>query len=562
MLHELSIENLGVIRSARLTFGQGLTVLTGETGAGKTMVLTGLGLVTGQKVATAIVRAEADAALAEAVVDVEEESEIASAFAGAGVLYNEDGTLTISRTLGSAARSRTVVGGRQVPLALLADGADDLVTVHGQADQVRLRSAPRQREMLDRYAGNGHLEILDRYRSTWAALQEERDRLDKLVTGAETERVAVKNMRDDLAAIEAVRPEAGEDETLTAEATLLENAETVRQGVATAVETLSGDSEGAVLAAIEAARKALGDAARHDETLKKSEEKLIENSYGLSDLSSDLTRYLAGLDADPARLEAVQQRRSDLSALSRRIGRDLAGVLSFEGEARRRVAEYDSSDERVEACRAEVTRLEAEVASLAETLTRGRNEAAARLSSAVNAELSQLAMPSAVFDVEVSTVETGPFGSDVVQMTLSAHPGAPQRPVSEAASGGELSRLTLALEVSLAEGNTPIGNTFVFDEIDAGVGGKAAIDVARRLALLARSQQVIVVTHLAQVAAFADHHIVVTKDTDGAVTTAEVREVTGEDRIQEIARLLSGQEDSTKAREHALELLEVSTVGR
>lgn len=562
MLHELSIENLGVIRSARLTLGKGLTVLTGETGAGKTMVLTGLGLVTGQKVASAIVRTGADAALAEAVLDVKEESEAASVLADAGVLYNDDGTLTISRTLGSTARSRTVVGGRQVPQALLSDCADDLVTVHGQADQVRLRSASRQREMLDRYAGDEHLETLARYRSTWASLQEEKEELDRLVAGAEAERTAVANMRDDLAAIDAVKPEAGEDERLAAEATLLENAEAVRQGVATAAGTLSGEAEGAILAGIEGARKALADAARHDETLRTYEERLTEHSYGLSDLSSDLTRYLAELDADPERLETVQRRRSDLAALCRRIGRDLKGVLAFADEATRRVSEYDSSDERVEACRAEVARLESEVASLAEDLSRGRAEAAIRLTSAVNGELRQLAMPSADLTVGVSTAELGPFGSDLVEMTLSAHPGAPRRPVSEAASGGELSRITLALEVSLAEGTAPAGHTFVFDEIDAGVGGRAAIDVARRLAVLARTQQVVVVTHLAQVAAFADHHIVVTKDTDGTVTTSEVREVTGEDRIQEVARLLSGQEDSSTARAHALELLEVSTVGQ
>ena len=562
MLHELSIENLGVIRAARLTLADGLTVLTGETGAGKTMVLTGLGLVMGQKVTSAIVRTGAEAALAEAIFDVPDDSEAAGVLVDAGAIRNEDGTVTISRSLGSAARSRTVVGGRQVPQALLADCADDLVTVHGQADQVRLRSAARQRDMLDRYAGEAHLAVLATYRATWAALLEERAELERLERGAAAERTAVSHMRDDLAAIDAVKPEPGEDEALAAEATLLENAETVRAGVATAAEALAGEDENTILTTIEVARKALADAARHDETLAAQEARLVEHSYGLSDLASDLTRYLAALDADPARLEAVQRRRSDLAALCRRVGRDLAGVLAYAEEAAVRVAEHDSWDERVGAHRAEVARLEAEVASLAGILSEGRRSVARRLAEAVNGELAQLAMPQAAFDVEVEATEPGPFGCDAVDMTLSAHPGAPRRPVAEAASGGELSRITLALEVSLAEGKAPAGHTFVFDEIDAGVGGKAAVDVARRLAILARTQQVLVVTHLAQVAAFADHHIVVTKDTAGEVTTSEVREVTGETRIQEIARLLSGQEDSTTARAHALELLEVSTVSR
>jgi len=562
VLHELSIENLGVIASARLTLASGLTVVTGETGAGKTMVLTGLGLVTGGKVASAIVRTGADVALAEAVVDVPEGSEAASLLAEAGAVPNEDGTITISRSLGSAARSRTVVGGRQIPQALLADCADDLVTVHGQADQVRLRSGSRQREMLDRYAGEEHLGTLTRYRQTWASLLGERDELARLEKGAESERMAISHMRDDLAAIAEVDPQPGEDETLAAEATVLENAESVRRGVAEAAETIAGDDERTIIASLESARRALAEAVRHDESLAPIEARLTEASYGLSDAASDLTRYLVALDADPARLEVVQERRSDLAALCRRVGRNLEGVLVYAQEAATRVAEHDSWDERLEAHRAEVARLEAESADLAATLAEGRRTAAATLADAVNAELRQLAMASATFGVGVTATEQGPFGSDTVEMTLSAHPGAPSRPVADAASGGELSRITLALEVSLAAGNVPAEHTFVFDEVDAGVGGKAAIDVGRRLALLARTQQVLVVTHLAQVAAFADHHIVVTKNTDGMVTTSQVREVTGEDRIQEVARLLSGQEDSTTARAHALELIEGSSLTR
>jgi DNA repair protein RecN (Recombination protein N) len=560
VLHELSIENLGVIASARLTLAPGLTVVTGETGAGKTMVLTGLGLVTGGKIASAIVRTGAEIALAEAVVDVPEGSEAASLLAEAGAMRNEDGTVTISRSLGSAARSRTVVGGRQLPQALLADCADDLVTVHGQADQVRLRSGSRQREMLDRYAGEEHLGALAHYRQAWAALLGEREELVRLERGAESERMAISNMRDDLAAIAEVNPQPGEDEALAAEAVVLENAESVRRGVAAAAETLAGDDERTVVASLDSARRALAEAARHDESLAPVEARLVEASYSLSDAASDLTRYLSALDADPARLETVQGRRSDLAALCRRVGRNLDGVLAYATEAAARVAEHDSWDERLEAHRTEVTRLEAESFDLAATLSDGRRKAAATLAEAVNAELQQLAMATATFGVEVAPTEQGPFGSDVVEMKLSAHPGAPSRPVADAASGGELSRITLALEVSLAAGSVPAGHTFVFDEVDAGVGGKAAVDVGRRLALLARTQQVLVVTHLAQVAAFADHHIVVTKNTDGTVTTSEVREVTGEDRVQEVARLLSGQEDSSTARAHALELIEGSSL--
>jgi len=560
VLRELSIENLGVIESARLTLGPGLTVVTGETGAGKTMVLTGLALVTGGKAPSAIVRGDAEAAVAEAVLDVREGSDAAAILDEAGAVRNDDGTVTVARSLGATARSRTVVGGRQVPQGVLAECAEEWVTVHGQADQVRLRSAAKQRDTLDRYAGDEHLAVLAEYRATWASLAATRDELEQMRRGADAERAAMRHLRDDLDAIAAVEPRPGEDEALAAEAEVLENAEQVRRGAATAREILAGDDEGAVAALLEAARKALADSAQHDPALVERVASIETASYQLADVASELTRYLDALDADPARLDVVLARRSDLAALGRRLGRDVEGILEYAQEAAARVAAHDSSDERLEAMASEVARLEAEVERLAAALREARTEAAARLAAAVNAELQSLAMAQADFGVSVAPTDAGPFGADTVEMTLAAHPGAPARPVADAASGGELSRIMLAIEVSLAHGTVAPGHTFVFDEVDAGVGGRAAIDVGRRLAELARTQQVLVVTHLAQVAAFADHHVVVQKNTTGSVTTSTVGEVTGEDRIQEVARLLSGQEDSTTARAHALELIEGSQI--
>lgn len=562
MLHELSIENLGVIESARVTLGPGLTVVTGETGAGKTMVLTGLALVTGGKAAAAAVRAGAEVALAEAVLDVPPGSAAAEALEEAGAVPNDDGTMTVSRSVGAASRSRTVVGGRQLPQAVLAEASEDLVTVHGQADQVRLRSASKQRDTLDRYAGDAHLAVLAEYRAAWAALAETRDELAKMRSGAEAERAAVRHLRDDIDAIAAVDPQEGEDDALAREAQVLQNAEDVRRGAATAREILAGEDEGSVAGSLEAARRAVADSARHDPELEAYVARIAEASYALADVASDLTRYLDGLDADPARLDAVLSRRSDLAALGRRLGRDVAGIRAYAEDAAARVAAHDSWDERLAERESEVDRLAGEIARLAAQLTAVRVEAAGRLAAAVNEELAQLAMAQAAFGVSVARGEPGPYGADVVEMTLAAHPGAPARPVADAASGGELSRIMLAIEVSLAAGNVSPGHTFVFDEVDAGVGGRAAVDVGRRLAALARTQQVLVVTHLAQVAAYADHHVVVTKSTDGRVTTSSVREVTGEDRIQEVARLLSGQEDSTTARAHAVELIEGSVLAR
>ncbi|WP_061966152.1 DNA repair protein RecN [Demequina aurantiaca] len=563
MLHELSIENLGVIQSARVTFGAGLTVLTGETGAGKTMVLTGLGLILGGKPTPTAVRTGADEAVAQAVLDVPADSQARAALADAGAELEDDGTVIVARTVGATTRSRAIVAGRTAPQSLLADIASDLVTVHGQSDQVRLRSAARQRATLDEYAGPEQQRLLDDYRAAWAAWGDAKAELERMESGAHQARADVARLREDLIAIDAVDPQPGEDEALSAEAMVLENAESVRSGVAKAGQAIDNDSdEMSLVAAIEAARRALGDAARHDPVLAEHEKRLAEMGYAAADISSDLVHYLDALDADPGRLEALNDRRSALASLGRRIGRDVTGILEYAADARERVAEDDAWDETLIQRREDVERTNAAVIELAGKLSHGRSRASTALADAVNNELGQLAMPDARFEIDVEPVEPGPSGADAVVMTLAAHPGTAPRPVAEAASGGELSRIMLAIEVALADRAAAPGHTFVFDEVDAGVGGRAAIAVGNRLAALARTHQVIVVTHLAQVAAFANTHVVVQKSTDGSTTTTAVVEVTEADRVAEIARLLSGQEDSATARAHALELLEASAVAR
>ncbi|GIG54407.1 DNA repair protein RecN [Demequina activiva] len=563
MLHELSITDLGVIESARIEVGPGLTCVTGETGAGKTMVLTGLGLILGAKAVPETVRAGADAALAEAVLDAPRDGAIAQRLAEAGVEVDDDGTVIVARTVGASRRSRTVIGGRTVPQALLADVAAELVTVHGQHDQARLRTPARQRDTLDAYAGDDHKGTVAEYRHAWTAWTEASAALARMEDGAQAARAEVVRLRDDLDAIDALAPQPGEDEELAAQARVLENAEDVRTGVASAHAALGGDDEFTAVAALEAARRALGDAARHDDALGALDERLASLAYGAGDLVTELASYLEGLDADPARLDEIHQRRSDLAGLMRRIGvPDLAGVLEHAEHARARVAEDDAWDETLVERRAAVASTRSALEEAAERLSAGRRDAATRLAAAVREELAQLAMPDADFAVAVEPIDPAPHGADAVAMTLASHPGAPHRPIAEAASGGELSRIMLALEVALAHSTHEGPRTFVFDEVDAGVGGKAAVAVGGRLAALAQTHQVIVVTHLAQVASFADTHVVVAKATDGSVTRAQVTAVEADARVEEIARLLSGQEDSATARAHALELLEASGVRR
>lgn len=562
MLHELSINNLGVIQAARVTFGAGLTVLTGETGAGKTMVLTGLGLILGGKPTPSAVRTGADEAVAQAVLDAPPGSRARAAITDAGADVEDDGTVIVARTVGATTRSRAIVAGRTAPQSLLADIATELVTVHGQSDQVRLRAPARQRATLDEYAGPSHRSVLEGYRLAWLAWGDAKTELERMESGASQARADIARLREDLAAIDAVEPQPAEDEALAAEAMVLENAESVRAGVARAGQAIDNEDDKSLVAAIEAARRALADAARHDPVLAEYEKRLTGMSYAAADISSELVHYVDALDADPGRLEALNARRSALATLGRRVGRDVTGILEYAADARERVATDDAWDETLAQRRAAVEQTHATVLATAATVTVGRVAAAKELADAVNVELGQLAMPDARFAIEIEPVEPGPSGADSVVMTLAAHPGTALRPVAEAASGGELSRIMLAIEVALAERAAAPGHTFVFDEVDAGVGGRAAIAVGNRLAALARTHQVIVVTHLAQVAAFADTHVVVQKSTDGATTTTSVVEVADGDRVVEIARLLSGQEDSATARAHALELLEASAVAR
>ena len=308
MLHELAIENLGVIESARVELGPGLTCVTGETGAGKTMVLTGLGLITGSKSVPAAVRTGADAALAEAVVDVEPDSWAGRRLDEAGATIDEDGTVIVARTVGATTRSRTVIGGRTVPQAVLAEVAEHWVTVHGQSDQARLRSAAEQRAILDGFAGNGDLRAA--YAHAWQEWRAAREDLAAMESGAEAARHEAARMRDDLAAIEQVDPQEGEDAALAAQIEVLEHSEAVRAGVAGAREAIDGDAEVTLVVAVEAARRALAEAARHDPALADLEKRLADVAYGAADVGHELSSYLDRMDADPARLGALQQRRA------------------------------------------------------------------------------------------------------------------------------------------------------------------------------------------------------------------------------------------------------------
>ncbi|MEW2115666.1 DNA repair protein RecN [Streptomyces sp. NPDC005474] len=569
VLEEMRIRSLGVIDDAVVELSPGFTAVTGETGAGKTMVVTSLGLLLGGRADAALVRIGARNAVVEGRITVPPGGSALLRAEEAGAEL-DDGALLISRTVSAEGRSRAHLGGRSVPVGVLAELADELVAVHGQTDQQGLLKLSRQRAALDRYAGDAVAAPLTKYAEAYRRLRAVSNELDEITTRARERAQEADMLRYGLDEIAAVEPRAGEDAELAEEAERLGHAEALASAATVAHAALAGnpeDPEGVDAATLVAgAHRALEAVRSHDAALAALADRIGELGILLGDVAGELAGYADDLDADPLRLAAVEERRAALTALTRKYGAGVAGVLTWAEEGAARLLELDGDDERIGELTAERDSLRRELSGMAQALTDARTEAASRFAAAVTAELASLAMPHArvSFDirqtedpegVEVDgrTVAYGPSGADEVELLLAPHPGAPARPIAKGASGGELSRVMLAVEVVFA-GTDPVP-TYLFDEVDAGVGGKAAVEIGRRLAKLAKSAQVVVVTHLPQVAAFADRQLLVEKTNDGSVTRSGVKVLEGEERVRELSRMLAGQEDSETARAHAEELL-------
>jgi DNA repair protein RecN (Recombination protein N) len=573
VLAEMSISGLGVIDEATLELHPGFTVLTGETGAGKTMVVTGLHLLSGGRAEASRVRSGSGRAVVEGRFEPEPGAEAVALAAEAGAEPDEDGSLIAVRTVGGDGRSRAHLGGRSVPVGVLGDLAEHLIAVHGQNDQLRLLRPAEQRAVLDRFAGapvTGPLAEYRRLREDWlrviAELAERTERSRELAREADL-------LRHGLAEIAAVAPKPDEDVELVEEAKRLADVDQLRLAASGAQVAVTGSVDGdmdapGALGLVDAARRQVE--ATDDPQLRGLGPRLAEAAVLLADVGTELTGYLDGLAADPDRLEQVLARQSELKALTRKYAADVAGVLAWADEAEQRLAGLDTSEEALSALAARRDELAVALAERAESITSARLSSATDLAKAVTEELAGLAMAQAVIEVSVvprvveptdplalrvgrKVLHAGPDGVDDVELRLRAHPGAPPLPVHKGASGGELSRVMLALEVVLSHAD-PVP-TLVFDEVDAGVGGRAAVEIGRRLARLARSHQVIVVTHLPQVAAFADRHLVVDKTSGAGLTRSGVRTLGDADRVVELARMLAGLDSTDTGRAHAEELL-------
>lgn len=562
MLAEISISNLGVIRHASAELSPGLTVLTGETGAGKTMVVTGLRLLTGGRADASRVRSGADGAVVEGAFGTQELSEearnaVSEIASGAGADADENGEYVVSRSVKATGRSSAHLGGRKVPAATLGDLAGHLLTIHGQNDQLRLMAPEQQLAALDRYdpAIRARLDAYrDAYTAWRAASKDLKDRTEKRLELAQE----VDRLQFAIEEIDAVAPQAGEDDELVATINRLQDVDALREAAETALVAIDGaDAVGGVGGEEDPASDLVGRAqaaleGASDQELRDLGARLGDVAGVLSDVSAELGSYMGSLPSDPEELERLLQRQQEIKALTRKYAPDAAGVVAWREKAGARLARIDTSEGAVEKLKAKVAELERGMKQRAGALTKARVKAAAELGAAVTEELHGLAMPKAQLTVEVAEAPYGRDGADAVEILLAPNASLDPKPLATSASGGELSRVMLALEVILSESSS--GATLVFDEVDAGVGGRAAVEIGRRLARLARGNQVIVVTHLPQVAAYADTHLHVSKDVGDEAVTSGVAVLDNEARIEELARMMAGMDDSDTGRAHAAEL--------
>ncbi len=578
MLTEIRIDSLGAISAAVGEFGRGLTVLTGETGTGKTMVVTGLQLLGGARADANRVRSGAERAVVEGrftTTDLDDAAiaQLDEMLDASGAERDEDGSVIALRSVSRDGPSRAYLGGRSVPAKSLGDFTTELLTLHGQNDQLRLMRPEEQRAALDRFAKAAA--ALERYRKAREAwLSARRDLLDRRSRMRELA-LEADRLNFGLNEIDAVEPQPGEDDALVAEIVRLSELDTLREAAATARAELTAELDdvagASAVDSLGRARAALEST--DDAKLRALAAQISEALTVVTDVGHELGSYLEELPVDASALESKLARQAELRTLTRKYAADIDGVLRWAAESRDRLAQLDVSEEGLAALERRADQLAVELAAAATDLNALRSKAAKRLAKAVTAELSGLAMVDAQFTIDViidvaptpddpaalmlpsgELARAGADGVDQVEFGFAAHRGMTELPLAKSASGGELSRVMLALEVVLAA--SAAGTTMVFDEVDAGVGGRAAVQIGRRLARLARTHQVIVVTHLPQVAAYADVHLVV--HGAGPRGTSVVRRVADDDRVAELARMLAGLGESDSGRAHARELLDAA----
>ena len=564
-LEEISIRSIGVIEHSTLEISPGLTVLTGETGAGKTMILTALNLILGGKSDSSLVRKGSERLVASGCFSVPKS--LQDSFEEHG-LQVEDGKFILTRTVNADGKSKATSNAISVPSSALAAASENLVEVHAQAANLNMTKAAKQRDLLDRFGGKELHAALVNYQSELANYHELKSRISAMKKSIDSRDAQLSELREFAAEMSKLKLKRGELQEITTEIARLSSVEDLRLAAQNASSVIEEEESGS-LTTLGITRKSLDSVRAKDPQIEELYQKVSEAFFLVDDAKSVLASYIANIEADPARLDYLNARKAEINALIKKY----AGTQSGDGElvslierferSKNAIADLEGGDERLKELETELVGIKKKLVAAAKSLTSIRSDSATKLSKEVTKEIQQLSMPHTSFHCQVQSADYNALkesdftalGCDEIAMLIQGHKDGPLVPLAKGASGGEMSRVMLALEVVLAATH-PVG-TYVFDEVDAGVGGKAAIEVGRRLHALSQHAQVIVVTHLPQVAAWADSHFVVTKNSDGSVTESNVRKVVKEDRVEEIARMLAGMESSTSAREHATELLEL-----
>jgi len=564
-LEEISIRSIGVIEHSTLEISPGLTVLTGETGAGKTMILTALNLILGGKSDSSLVRKGSERLVASGSFSVP--NSLKDSFEENG-LQVEDGQLILTRTVNADGKSKATSNAISVPSSALAAASENLVEVHAQAANLNMTKASKQRDLLDRFGGKELHDALVSYQGELANYHELKSRIFAMKKSIDSKDAQLVELREFAAVMGKLKLERGELQEITSEIARLSSVEDLRMAAQNASSVIEEEESGS-LTTLGIIRKSLDSVRAKDPQIEELYQKVSEAFFLVDDAKGVLASYIVNLEADPARLDYLNSRKAEINALIKKYGGsksaddELVSLIERFESSKNAIADLEGGDERLRELETELVGIKKRLVIAAKSLTSIRSESAAKLSKEVTKEIQQLSMPYTSFHCQVQSADYNSLkesdftalGCDEIAMLIQGHKDGPLVPLAKGASGGEMSRVMLALEVVLAATH-PVG-TYVFDEVDAGVGGKAAIEVGRRLHALSQHAQVIVVTHLPQVAAWADSHFVVTKNSDGSVTESNVRKVVKEDRVEEIARMLAGMESSTSAREHATELLEL-----
>lgn len=566
-LEEISIRNLGIIEESKLELGRGLNVLTGETGAGKTMILTALNLVLGGKSDSALVRSGADRLTTSATFSITDTNNLIGQPLEEADLAVEDGNLIFTRSVTADGKSKATCNGSTVPASLLSDLSVHLIEIHGQSANVQLVKSARQRELLDRFGGTEIASALTEYSGEYQCYTDIKSRLKAMKSASSERDREIAELEEFLKGWSKLKPVRGEFASTSDEISRLSSVEDLRVAADGAVDATNSEDSGA-LTSLDSAKRFLDAARGRDSRLDSIADLLNESYYALDEAARDLSSYLSSLEANPRKLDELQERKSALNSFIKKWGgggdadEELVLLAQRAKSGRESIEDLRGGDERIVELEGELLKAKGNLLTAAKKLTRVRSESALRLSTEVSLELKELSMPHTQLIIDVNTPDYDAslkesdftiYGCDEIAISIKAHATAPQIAIGKGASGGEMSRIMLALEVVIAKTH-PVG-TYIFDEVDAGVGGKAAIEVGRRLHLLAQSAQVIVVTHLPQVAAWADTHFKVAKLSDGSIVESGVQLLDSKSRVEEVARMLAGLEESSSALEHAAELL-------